>query len=769
MAAGFALLPLAPGPAWGQGPSVVTRQVDRKILEARSSGYWVIGEGEHLYRIARHFETEAVSLKALVAELAAANPQAMLAGDPGRLIVGARIRLPERLRLKASALAPVPPIAPGAIAAVTPPTTAAQAATTAAVPAKDAPAPKPPEAAPAYVDKLIEGLTPLPEDDPDYQASRDARPGLRSWTIDYRLDQRNLTGVGSSVAQGVAILHRRETESSGDFTIDVQAGHNRPAPLDPVQAKDRNRFTIHHDNFALAEGVSAASSLGVVRSMLTPWVASSYRVFLPTSMLAGASTQIDAGRTQWIASAGEVGQLSGLNVQGFERTSGRLATLGVSQLVAQSWRVGANAVVLKDSLVVPDHSAVALATEFEAPGLGGPVRLHGIADDNRNLGFWGDAQFRSGRFANRFGGFHIDPGTRFGEGALFNDTEGAYWRSEYRAGPDYGTFGFDYTRNNLRRDPLLGGTSSAGGYGNLSLRLDRNTTLGGGLSLREERARTTDTASRTASANVFGARTSRFGSTRVDASYSQTRPRAGGAAESVSTIQLNQDWPRLGNVESNTLLTHSDERLTDRRVRRNVGSLTLRGPLLSNLRWDLSLTLADVDDADNSERNYNGSVGIDWAVASHWYLNLRWLRSQIQPTATIAGAPFTKENQVQLLVRYDESFGTPFERVGGAGGRSGTGVLVGSVFFDENGDGIRQTTERGAAGVTVVLDNRFTQTTDREGRYAFNLVPAGPHTLSLVVDRVPLPWGLADDAPQSVRVEVRGETRKEFALTRMGQ
>jgi hypothetical protein len=96
-------------------------------------------------------------------------------------------------------------------------------------------------------------------------------------------------------------------------------------------------------------------------------------------------------------------------------------------------------------------------------------------------------------------------------------------------------------------------------------------------------------------------------------------------------------------------------------------------------------------------------------------------------------------------------------------------VLVGSVFFDENGDGIRQTTERGAAGVTVVLDNRFTQTTDREGRYAFNLVPAGPHMLSLVVDRVPLPWGLADDAPQSVRVEVRGETRKEFALTRMGQ
>ncbi len=99
--------------------------------------------------------------------------------------------------------------------------------------------------------------------------------------------------------------------------------------------------------------------------------------------------------------------------------------------------------------------------------------------------------------------------------------------------------------------------------------------------------------------------------------------------------------------------------------------------------------------------------------------------------------------------------------------RVGTGAIAGSVFFDENGDGVRQATERPARGVVVVLDNRLTQITDSDGRFAFALVTAGTHTLAILSDHIPLPWGSADDAPRMARVSVRDELRVDFPLARL--
>jgi hypothetical protein len=108
-------------------------------------------------------------------------------------------------------------------------------------------------------------------------------------------------------------------------------------------------------------------------------------------------------------------------------------------------------------------------------------------------------------------------------------------------------------------------------------------------------------------------------------------------------------------------------------------------------------------------------------------------------------------------------------QLGRATGEVGSGRIVGWVFFDDNNDGVRQASERPAAGVIVYLDGRYSVTTDNDGRFEFVPVPTGPHALRLSVERVPLPWGLADEAPRKVDVPLRDAATVEIPLSRISQ
>jgi hypothetical protein len=218
----------------------------------------------------------------------------------------------------------------------------------------------------------------------------------------------------------------------------------------------------------------------------------------------------------------------------------------------------------------------------------------------------------------------------------------------------------------------------------------------------------------------------------------------------------------------NTLLSYSDERLSERRVKRRTASLGTRGPAFEGLNWDASVTFVDSTDTLGNDRNFNTALSLDWSPLRSWVLQLGWYRNRIQagpdnPQAT----PFSREDVVQLNLRYEDTAGAPYPRVAGAGGRSGSGNIVGTVFFDENGDGQRQANERGAAGVTVVLDERQSATTDSDGRYRFALVPAGRHRIRVLLERVALPWGLEDESPREVTVDVRSDGRLDIGLTRV--
>ena len=69
---------------------------EARVAQARESGYWVVREGDTMYRISRFFAADDNDARRLAAELESQNPNAFVLNDPGRLRPGARIRIPDR-------------------------------------------------------------------------------------------------------------------------------------------------------------------------------------------------------------------------------------------------------------------------------------------------------------------------------------------------------------------------------------------------------------------------------------------------------------------------------------------------------------------------------------------------------------------------------------------------------------------------------------------------------------------------------------------------
>ena len=770
--------------ACAQSTTVLPPRIEQKIESARASGTWLVEEGEQLYRICRFLASDAREARQIAREVEALNPNALIRNDPSRLVVGARLRLPERLVIAQKRPPQATPL-PSANDAKPPMEKEAATAT------RDAPAeaglpsagtflpkskdesPATPAASvgaapPAYVDRLIDPAAAEQPQDATEGTPRDESPGLRTWAVEARAEHREASSSERTESQALGFRYGYQTLQYGDLTLVGQTSRFDPGATDIPVRHSRTDATLFHDNFALTADYSASSALGVVRPTLPAWLSTSYRVSIAPSLVQGAATTVTGAGGDFRVALGQLGRYGGFGIQQFERTSGRLFSASLAQLIAADWLLGAAAIAIRDSREMPDHNAVSLALEHPLAGPGSKVLVQVAGSDKGDGAGWVDAYLRDGRLNQRFGAFQVGPEFRFGESAAARDSRGAYWRGDYRIAGNFYGGGVEVVQDNLRRDPSRGGNDNVGAFANVTLRLDRSTQVGAGVSLRNEHPRVAGAFERNVGqANLSLSRSWAIGQSRIDWNTTTSRP-VGTAAERSQALNWNQDWPALGPLAVSTLLGSSVENLTDRRVRRKTASIAVRGEVGYGVRVDSTFTFVDVDDTGGSERNYNTSAGLDWSPASDWLLRLTWYRNRIQPSADNPLSPFLKDNVVMLTARYEGSAGSPYPRAGGTAGRSGTGTIAGSVFFDENRDGARQATERGAANVIVILDERQSANTDAEGRFAFPLVPAGRHRVRIVIERLPLPWGLEDETPREVSVDVRTESRVDIGLTRIG-
>jgi hypothetical protein len=128
-----------------------------------------------------------------------------------------------------------------------------------------------------------------------------------------------------------------------------------------------------------------------------------------------------------------------------------------------------------------------------------------------------------------------------------------------------------------------------------------------------------------------------------------------------------------------------------------------------------------------------------------------------------------------LTLRYTVSAGRPR---GTLGSRQypvgGVGNLVGSVYLDANGNGLRDPAEAGVPGIIVILDGREALRTDQAGFYEFRGIADGEHRITVNADNLPLPWfiesdqsdGIGQPYTATVEVRVRSTTALDIAARR---
>lgn len=352
---------------------------------------------------------------------------------------------------------------------------------------------------------------------------------------------------------------------------------------------------------------------------------------------------------------------------------------------------------------------------------------------------------------------------------MANDQRGAYWRGDYQMLRYTVSGGVDLLQTNLRDDPSRGATRSASGYGTASLRIDRNLTVGGGFTYQALRSKFTQSPRGSAlSANAYASWTNPIGLSRFD--VTTFRGTATGVADNtIDTLAWSQEWPALGPVHVSSTLNYSRESELGVRTTRSSAGISAHGALYADTLWDASAVYGHIDGGQGSENDANVSATLTWPFARNWVALAQLSVTTFQAVPIIPGSQVpTTQNDKRLLVgiRYEEASGTPFQALGLRNG-PGSGRIMGVVFFDENGDGIRQPTERPAPNVTLYLDGRFPVTTDAQGRFAFAIVSPGSHSLRILNEALPLPWSVDDQHPPVANVPLRGDAVVDIPLTKI--
>ncbi len=758
-----------------------------KTEAARLSGTWVVAPGEILTRICHNFAPhQAILARKCVRDFAADNPHHLRPDAPDKLAVGVVLLVPASLRLMptgdvVATTADAKPIAPGEPAsagrvigldrkAESDPVTIPNAPIRAAI----ATPPMPAAAKSAYQDKLIANVGLEPDETAGGRNASQDSPGQRFVSVELFAESKDESARGRGHEQAINAQYRQETENWGEWAFDVAARQLTTAPGDPVVGRSNTpRATLLHSLFPITERWVANSALGVIRNPINPLVTNSYRQSLPTPLYIGVASNIGDGQREIRFATGQIGTLTGLSASAFERTSGSFASIGGNLRIAERWSVGGQAISVRDVPNIVEHTSVAGVLRYQLPQRAGGASLHALTDGRGRAGIWSDADVTLDGVRHQFGIFRLDPGLLWADSQIANDQQGLYWRANLAGLRQFWSGGISYDDTNIQRDPTRGGQESVSGFVGTTLRLDRRVSVGGNISIQSTRPRDANTlARRTFSGNLFTNVSHWLGVSRIDAARYLLRPEAS-SQDTVDTLSISHDWPALGEFSLNSALTGSRENSAGAVTRRESANLGLRSPSGGDLSWDLAVAIARVTNPRGTEKNINASVGGYWRISGDLSASAQFIWSTIDAATPLPGVvvnPFRREKRLALSIRYEQASGMAFGTAGSPQERRfGTGRITGVVFFDENGDGVRQANERGAGNLTVFLDGRIPVTTDSNGRYVFSSVATGARTLFISPDILPLPWTLESENGFRVTVPLRGEAVFDIPLVRLNR
>lgn len=625
-----------------------------------------------------------------------------------------------------------------------------------------------------YIDELIDPGTVDADFDPVYREYTEQPAGRRylSAGLVHFLENRNRQG--NTRESGMDVLYRQETRDYGELEAELSLLNVSSASTRTSDPSSGALLTLRQRGFALDNNWVMDSLLGVERTAADPVLANSYRFKLPSSLQSGLSTRLISRHGDIRFGIGRLGNLDTGTARTFESTAGQLLSLGYSRKTDSHYHSGVQLVSVSNAAIVPDHTSIAGVIQHDDPALKRRLQAHLLGDSEGASGIWLDGDFHNSVWRKRFGLFRLEPNLLWSDTTMSSDQQGVYARIERRSLRNHLSAGMEINSTDIEDNPLVNGLRTVSAFVNGGRYIDIRTSVGGTLSIRD--VSSTDGVSENDSGKIeVSAYTNKrfsFGTSRLQGLLADVRE--GDSHGLRSGITLDQSWELHGDMALSATLGFETERNTGSDSDRVTAGLLFRRELGSILRWDASINWSGVSrSASGSNGNsLNASAAVFWRFMPGWEAGLRArINDASQSGASGIGATDFDEREKTLLlsIRHSRTTGRAFDRYGHDTGKTGYGTVEGVVFYDENRDGIQQAGEERAAGVYVYLDGRYQKVTDLDGLCEFSPVTAGDHAVSLMLEDIPLPWGLDDESPRHVTVNVRGRTTVVFPLVRFDE
>ncbi|HXZ49176.1 MAG TPA: SdrD B-like domain-containing protein [Usitatibacter sp.] len=628
-----------------------------------------------------------------------------------------------------------------------------------APPVPDVATPPPPPA--PYEDRLIDNgkLAPLPSE--AEEAHYDSSGWSRSWRIE---------GFGSRVEEGGTVTYENGVVLNGSLdtpdygTLTFDANVRGPSAT--------GVYTLWQRGLPFDNGWRANNGAGMLNTPGIELSRQQFRFFMPTFPIAGAQTEwIQPGRFQFQASVGEPGVYDGLRLAGFSRLGGSLFTAGGQWNPDPHLQVGLqgiDAIGVGAGLDSNDPTASvdarswygALAWTSSDTHVQFNLMDSEVNQAHHDVGMWFDAEMSTGRYRHNFGAFRFGPDLAWGYSPVNRDLQGSYYRVSYASQQWTWSGGFDSTSSVSSL-----GANSLYGTGNLRYQVDTTLGVGGGASVRH---------SGTNAGEVYGFvdKLSSLGTTRVQVDVVDAE-----AAQHSKQVTIDHTWPTAVGLRLSTTLSLGVEKTPDAPQLRRVG-FAANGSI--DLTADLSLegSVHWTQDRDSTQRTVGryANLGLVWRISQQWSLIASYYDNRstvtdlsfagIAPVVPLPLVPVVpRDRAIFVTVRYEDRAGTPAVPLGGLPG-GGAGTITGTIYYDNNENGLRDAGESGAANVTVVLDGRFGARTDADGRFTFPMVAAGPHVVVVIPDNLALSYNVSNQGRREVVVSTREVSSVDIGATR---
>jgi hypothetical protein len=616
-----------------------------------------------------------------------------------------------------------------------------------------------------YVDQLIDENIDEDRID-DWGQANAASPwaGFSSLSLAGRtyLDHSDLDG--SHREYGLQLVNRMESLNNGSFELSADGLmiHNRQD-----ECSEGGRVLLRHNGLVLNDTWQADSELGHFRSRTPRLISTSYRIYLPSTLLQGVGSSIYNEQTSLFLTAGDIGALEGTAAQRFQTTQGGVQGAGLTHMLDDRWQVGAQFWNTDHPEVGGSHQSYAGVVQYAPEDQRQLHQLHILADSGGKAGLWYDTELPIGRWTNYLGAHYLEPDLQWTDVIINNDREGAYWRTDFRSFRWQWTLGSDVSKNNIENDPDLAGTITTQSYVNGSWRFRRDTLLGASANINTSKA-----DSGTASGDALGytlknyvSQNFFFGTSRFQAEIDiQDNPED-------ETRGYSLLWDQVWKVPFVRNLSTSVEYV----IREDdADEVDMQLVVEKNFSTDFWLRASGqyihmLDNVEGRDNAINCSLGVNWQIDGHWRLDLTADYNKSMPVD--AADDIQAEGHTVLLSLSYALFGPgrPKQLLGRRTGSLGSGEIRGRVYLDENRNGRYDLSETALRNIVVILDGRFQTETDVNGEFTFWPVAGGQHLVTLGVEDVPLPWGLADDKPARVTVPVRGTGEIDFALIKLNE